>query len=166
MAEATFSVLICFRQASKIGQINWPSPASETLNSFCDRYPSHLCSNNCPLWKSGRSFMMVFQLFTTVQLRSQKNDKDLNAANIDIGSWEQLPEDRGLWKTGVRKGCRLAEDRMFAHARKLRQQRKEKAAATLISPTATYTCTKCNRDCHSRIGIYSHSCKCTALGIF
>ncbi|KAG1670796.1 putative glutamine-dependent NAD(+) synthetase [Nymphon striatum] len=53
-------------------------------------------------------------------------------------NWEKLAKDCGSWKTAVREGCRLVEERIFAHARELKQQRKKKTAATLLSPTAAY----------------------------
>ncbi|KAG1655661.1 hypothetical protein GQR58_024417 [Nymphon striatum] len=66
---------------------------------------------------------------------------EVKEESIDIRKWEQLAKDRGSWRTAVREGCRLSEERMLAHARDLRQQRKDKTTATLLSPTAAYMCT-------------------------
>ncbi|KAG1688214.1 Mitochondrial ribonuclease P catalytic subunit [Nymphon striatum] len=60
------------------------------------------------------------------------------AAHIDIRNWEQLAKHRGSWRTAVREGCRLVEERMLAHARELRQKKEAKTTAMLLSPTAAY----------------------------
>ena len=41
-----------------------------------------------------------------------------------------------------------------------REKLHKKTACLANRPTTTFTCSKCNRDCHSRIGLHSHNRRC------
>ncbi len=85
--------------------------------------------------------------------------RDLTLYNIGFHSWETSAADRQLWKQAVRSGVHTTEVSRTANARQKRAWRK----GLNIQPRqpTTFTCSTCNRDCHSRIGLCTHSRRCT-----
>ena len=84
--------------------------------------------------------------------------RDLKLCSIDVTSWETLAEDRQSWRSTVREGVRSAERVSNAALAEKRSRRKRRERQPQ-QPTA-HVCTTCNRDCHSRVGLFSHSRKC------
>ena len=87
--------------------------------------------------------------------------RDLKAAKIDPNTWETAAKDRSSWRLAVKKGTREAEDRRKEKWQQKRERRKARAdsAPSLSSP---FTCEHCDRDCLSRIGLFSHTRRCSA----
>ncbi len=76
------------------------------------------------------------------------------STHIDINTWEDVAADRLSWRHAVNQGIQRAEqDRRLKHNLK-RQKRKASSSSTL--KLSTFICTDCTKDCHSRIGLYSH----------
>ena len=80
---------------------------------------------------------------------------------INPGSWEAAAADRSNWRHMVRTGVRRAEARREELWHDKRERQRARAASAPSQPTS-YTCSNCNKDCLSRIGLYSHSRRCSA----
>ena len=87
--------------------------------------------------------------------------RDLELADIDPGSWEQIADDRSAWQSVVRKGVRTGEDKQNRLLEDKRQRRKERQESLDSNQPSTFRCTTCDRDCHSRIGLVSHTRRCS-----
>ena len=87
--------------------------------------------------------------------------RDMKFAEINLDSWEAAAADRSNWRHMVRTGVRRAETRREELWHDKREQQTARAASAPSQPTS-YTCSNCNKDCLSRIGLYSHSRPCTA----
>ena len=85
--------------------------------------------------------------------------RDMKCSAICIQSWESLAECRDPWRTAVQSGTKQAEQDRTDCQRKKRAARK--SAPTEHAATA-HTCRLCGRDCHSRIGLYSHARRCSS----
>ena len=72
-------------------------------------------------------------------------------------SWEDAAADRNKWRCVLRKQLKSGEEKIQTSANEKRAKRK----ARIVTATPTsHTCKKCGRDCHSRIGLISHSRRC------
>ena len=78
--------------------------------------------------------------------------RDLKLCGIDIDTWEKQANDRPAWHQAVRQGMKVAEENRRATAVQKRQKRKEER-----NQPSPHVCTKFNRDCRSRVGLFSHS---------
>ena len=87
--------------------------------------------------------------------------RDMKACDISPADWEVVAEDRDRWRQAVREGIRQADEKRSQKAAEKRDRRKRSTASTSSQPS-NCTCTTCSRDCHSRIGLYSHSRRCSA----
>ena len=68
---------------------------------------------------------------------------------------------RGHWKAVVNAGMRRGEENRSVHEAVNREKRKQKSSHPAHRPQPTiYICHKCDRDCHARVGLISHSRKC------
>ncbi|XDV13285.1 hypothetical protein PO909_001723 [Leuciscus waleckii] len=83
--------------------------------------------------------------------------KDMKLSDINVGTWESRAEDRSTWQLGVRQGIQKAEETKNKNLAANRVRRKEKQLQP--QQALSFTCRKCHRDCHSRVGLYSHSCR-------
>ena len=85
--------------------------------------------------------------------------RDLKSASIDIQSWESLAESRDSWRAAVHCGTKKAEQDRTDHLKEKRAARKRSCS---IDQAATFhTCRLCGKDCHSRIGLHSHTRRCS-----
>ena len=83
---------------------------------------------------------------------------DLKQCQIDVLSWERLAEDRALWRLAVRKGVYVGENaRNEILAEKTARRKKRECQPQQPS---TFICMKCQRDCHSLVGLHSHLRRC------
>nr|KAG5703610.1 hypothetical protein BaRGS_000995 [Batillaria attramentaria] len=85
----------------------------------------------------------------------------MKLADIDPSTWEGAAEDRQLWRVSVSEGVKRAETARDDQLADRRARRKARAAS--VSAPTPYICTKCSRDCHSRVGLYSHSRRCNSI---
>ena len=86
--------------------------------------------------------------------------RDLQAANISPDDWEDLAVDRLKWRSGIYQGIQISEE---SRSRKRTAKREKRKAYQPPLPTSVYICQNCHKDCHSRIGLYSHSKSRTCL---
>ena len=87
--------------------------------------------------------------------------RDLKLTGIDAESWEALALDRDGWRHAVSSGVKMGEEKRILKLKERRERRKageENAADTLHSE---FVCVHCGRDCHARIGLLSHSRRCS-----
>ena len=84
--------------------------------------------------------------------------RDMKAASIDSNTWERCADDRQLWRTTVSEGVKRAETSRNDQLADKRARRKGRATSLAVS--TPFLCNICSRDCHSRVGLYSHSRKC------
>ena len=84
--------------------------------------------------------------------------RDMRDLDIDINEWESIAADRSRWKATLTQHLKLGEKRLIREAADKRKRRKAQASAVPIS--TSYLCDTCSRDCHSRIGLLSHSRRC------
>lgn len=86
--------------------------------------------------------------------------RDLKLTGIDIDRWEQLADDRSGWRQAVHKGIKKGEQHRSQQLETKRQRRKMRQQKQALDPPSGFTCGYCRRDCHSRIGLLSHSRRC------
>ena len=88
--------------------------------------------------------------------------RDLKLGNIHPADLESTAADRDTWWLTVKSGVQLNERRREDQWEEKRQRRRQRAAsvAVLGEADAGFTCSKCNRICRSRIGLFSHSRRC------
>ena len=70
--------------------------------------------------------------------------------DIPIRSWEQTAQERSKWRGLVNKGAALYEKKSICEAERKRRERKA------TTDSMTLTCSTCNRQFRTRIGIVSH----------
>ena len=80
--------------------------------------------------------------------------REMKAVGIDTGTWENLAADRSQWRGAVTKHLKKGEEKLTQAATERWARRK--LCVSSVQQTA-YTCNTCNKDCHSRIGLHSHS---------
>lgn len=86
--------------------------------------------------------------------------RDMKACNINPDTWETAADNRVSWRHTVQKGVRRAEEERKQQAAEKRTCRKQRAASASSQPSC-FVCTNCNKDCHSRIGLHSHTRRCS-----
>ena len=79
----------------------------------------------------------------------------MRTARISTDDWEGKAEDRSTWRTAVREGVKRAEESRLDETIEKRARRKAQKIET-----TEHVCKGCKRDCHSRIGLLSHTRKC------
>ena len=84
---------------------------------------------------------------------------DLQPLGIHTDSWEVTATDRDAWRHTVKMGLSQYEETQQV---KVEEKRLHKKTVCLANrPTTPFTCSMCDRDCHSRIGLHSHNRRCT-----
>ena len=85
--------------------------------------------------------------------------RDLKSLNIDQNNWEATALRRSAWRQTVQKNLFNFEETLAQQHREKRMRRK--AAAHADRPASDFICVLCHRDSHSRIGLVSHTRRCT-----
>ena len=80
--------------------------------------------------------------------------RDMKAVGIDTETWENLAADRSKYRGAVTKHIKTGEEKLTQAATERRARRK--LCVSSIQQTA-YTCSPCNKDCHSRMGLHNQS---------
>ena len=75
--------------------------------------------------------------------------------DIDPACWEESAKDRGMWRSLVRKGAAIYEERRISEAKQKRQNRKERDK-TRQQHQPNLKCPNCDRLFYARIGLISH----------
>ena len=84
--------------------------------------------------------------------------RDMKGAQINADTWEALAKDRDTWHHKVKEGVHSAEQTARNQMASKGAARKERAASARTP--STFVCPECNKDCHSRIELHSHSRRC------
>ena len=84
--------------------------------------------------------------------------RDMNVG-IDTETWENLAVDRSQWRGAVTKHHKTGEEKLTQAATE--KQARRKLCVSFVQQTA-YTCNTCIKDYHSRIGLHSHSRRCSS----
>ena len=84
--------------------------------------------------------------------------RDLKALGINTNTWEAAAADRFICKQEVCKGLFRFDENLVQQAEEKRSRRKTRLHAH--RPAAIFTCGKCHRLFHSRIGLRRHSRRC------
>ena len=87
--------------------------------------------------------------------------RDLKALNIDQNNWEATAHKRSAWRQTVQNGLSNFEETCTQQHEEKRLRRK--AAAHADRPASDFVCVLFHRDCHSRIGLVSHTRRCTRI---
>ncbi|XP_050709394.1 uncharacterized protein LOC126994183 [Eriocheir sinensis] len=85
--------------------------------------------------------------------------RDLKALHINTDSWEDTASERSAWRQAIQQGLHVFEETLAQQSEAKRQRRKAQNPAD--QPASIFTCDQCGRDCHSRIGLSSHTRRCT-----
>ena len=81
--------------------------------------------------------------------------RDLKAVKINTNSWEDTAANHDAWRLLIKRHMLGAEDNARTQAASKRAARKLRATSERAS--TAHICPICQRDCHSRIGLLSHS---------
>ncbi len=85
--------------------------------------------------------------------------RDMKTLGINTESWKKDDAaSRAKWKSTINQYLAAGEEKLRADALDKRTRRKQ-STSTEIVPTI-HKCNLCDRDCHSRIGLYSHRRQC------
>ena len=82
----------------------------------------------------------------------------MKTVDIDTMSWEGLAADRAEWRGALKQHLETGEEKLMAAAADKRARRKDGSSS--IRPETTHMCDVCNKDCHSRIDLFSHKRRC------
>ena len=85
--------------------------------------------------------------------------RDMKQTEINPIAWETIALVRPAWRQTVQSGLLRLEENLANKAEVKRQKRK--ASCTSDRPASQHTCQKCGKDCPSRIGLTSHTRRCT-----
>ena len=85
--------------------------------------------------------------------------RDMKSAEIHPDLWEAAAADRSKWRRVVRTGAKRAKAKreQLWHDGRERQKARASSVPSLSTP---YICSNCDRDCHSRIGLYNYNRRC------
>ena len=87
--------------------------------------------------------------------------RDMKSCHIDINTWEACAEDRATWRLLVKQGTKESEKERKEAATEKRAKRKERQQHPQhLQKASPFVCNHCTKDCHSRIGLFSHSRSC------
>ena len=86
--------------------------------------------------------------------------RDLKSARIEVQSWEDLAESRDCWRAAVHSGTAQAKQARIGQQKEKRAARKSRSSSA-DQPATIHSCQSCRKDCHSRIGLYSHERRCS-----
>ena len=89
--------------------------------------------------------------------------RDMCRGGADAGTWEDIADDRSAWRQLVSETRDTVETRRRIEdeaRRERRHQRNRLGAERQSLPERLHMCQICNRDCGSRIGLFSHTRSC------
>ena len=89
--------------------------------------------------------------------------RDMRRGGVDVDDWENVAPDRSAWRHLVNKSKDAEETRRRLEdeaRRERRHGRHQHGAGNQVPPGHLHVCRGCNRDCGSRIGLWSHARSC------
>ena len=87
--------------------------------------------------------------------------RDMKTHSINPANWETQVADRSSWRTAIRTCIRTIERRRREQWEGEKEHKKQTTETTAEPGAKTFKCSNCNRVCDSRIGLYSHSRRCS-----
>ena len=88
--------------------------------------------------------------------------RDMKNCDIDPSTWEAAAADRSTWRATIKTGTQIADQKKVKQWEERRDQRQQRSEPTALpSQDVVFICSKCDRNCHSRIGLFSHSRRCS-----
>ena len=87
--------------------------------------------------------------------------RDLRAGDIAPIGLEALAADRNVWMLTTKSAAVKIEQKLKEQHKMKRQRRRVRAASDTLDDTA-FLCSTCKKNCRSRNGLYSHSCRCSS----
>lgn len=87
--------------------------------------------------------------------------RDMKQCDIVPTSWETAADDRAKWRATVYEGMKASEKKRLTIWQKKRERRKRTESSNKSLPTSVHSCSICGKDCHSRIGLFSHNRRCS-----
>ena len=85
---------------------------------------------------------------------------NMKQCGISVDQWETVAGDRARWRAGIKQDVELFEAKRLAavgEKRATRKNRLQQQQAGAGGGDPSFVCVVCQRDCHSRIGLVSHS---------
>ena len=86
--------------------------------------------------------------------------RDMQPLAINTDTWEDLAAGCSRWRCTLTHHLKSGEKIMLSTAEEKRARRKERCNSS--NNTETHTCDLCDRDCYSRIGLFSHRQRCSS----
>ena len=86
--------------------------------------------------------------------------RDMKTVDIGTESWESLAANRSKRRGALTTHLKSGEEKLSQAATERRALRKQSDSSD--RPETVHTCDLCNRDCRSRIGLYSHRRQCSS----
>ena len=87
--------------------------------------------------------------------------RDLRAGDIAPTDLEALAADRNVWRLTTKSAAVKIEQKLKEQHEMKRQRRRVSAASDTLDDKA-FECPTCKKTCRSRIGLYSHSRRCSS----
>ena len=90
--------------------------------------------------------------------------RDLKAGGFNPPDLESAASDRSGWRITTHSVIKEAEERRDTHwEEKLLRRRQRLLSAPPATQRQAFACSGCGRSCGSRIGLYSHTRRCSSL---
>ena len=86
--------------------------------------------------------------------------RDMKTVDISTESWESLAANRSKWRGALTTHLKSGEEKLSQAATERRARRKQSDSS--YRPETVHMCDLCNRECRSRIGLYSHRRRCSS----
>ena len=86
--------------------------------------------------------------------------RDTKSVDISTESWESLAANRSKWRGALTTHLKSGEEKLSQAATERRARRKQSDSSD--RPETVHTCDLCNRECRSRIGLFSHRRRCSS----
>ena len=87
--------------------------------------------------------------------------RDLRSGYIGPTDLEALASDRNVWRLTTKSAAVKIEQKLKEQHEMKRERRRVRAASDTLDDTA-FVCPTCKKTCRSRIGLYSHSRRCSS----
>ena len=105
--------------------------------------------------------MLYGELATGSRPAGRPTLRELRAGDIAPTDLEALAADRNVWRLTTKSAAVKIEQKLKEQHEMKRQRRRVRAASDTLDDTA-FMCPNCKKTCRSRIGLYSHSRRCSS----
>ena len=130
--------------------------AKAAVARTCDMDEKLLHSKRPFIWRTGNREKTNRTTPTTLHGRMQARPPGTSHKHRLLESYCHRQD---AWRHTVKVGLSQYEETQRVKAEEKRLHKKTVCLAS--RPSTAFTCSKCDRDCHSRIGLHSHNRRCT-----